>query len=126
MRYAKPGCVYVLTAPLSLSTVLLPYVLQHHTSARPSPRVPFPYICMSVYLSVCLSIIAMHAVPVPGLLLLGQCDGGEHRDYRRELLLMRCPSGAVTEWELEIGMQPDPRVAEEVLPGKTNVSVRRW
>lgn len=65
----------------------------------------------------------MHTASVPGLLLLGQRDGGEHRDHRRDLMLMRCPSSAITEWELEIGMQPDPRVAEEVLPGKTNVSV---
>lgn len=61
---------------------------------------------------------------MPGLLLLGQSDGGEAREFKRELLVMRCPTSPVSEWEMEIGMLPDPRVATEVLPGKTNVSVR--
>lgn len=61
--------------------------------------------------------------PIPGLLLLTQ-RSTEDRDSVRELMVIRCPVGDISTWELELGMLPDPRPAMEVLPGKSPVTVR--
>mmetsp|Transcript_6254 Transcript_6254/g.9444 ORF Transcript_6254/g.9444 Transcript_6254/m.9444 type:complete len:1136 (+) Transcript_6254:136-3543(+) len=58
---------------------------------------------------------------VPGLLLLTESEC-EDREFIRELMVMRCPVGNVSEWELEMGILPDPRPALEVLPGKAPVT----
>ncbi len=47
------------------------------------------------------------------------------RDVVRELMLLRCPSGDVSSWELELGMLQEPRPAMEVLPGTSPISVDR-
>jgi hypothetical protein len=60
--------------------------------------------------------------PIPGLLLLTQ-SSTEERDSVRELMAIRCPAGDMSNWELELGMLPDPRPAMEVLPGKSPVTV---
>jgi hypothetical protein len=60
--------------------------------------------------------------PTPGLLLLTQSHS-EDRDIVRELMVLRCPSGDVLSWELELGMLQDPRPAMEVLPGKSPITV---
>jgi hypothetical protein len=78
--------------------------------------------CGDLYRSDMRCGLSAHTAPVPGLLLLGQSDG-ENREFKRELMITRCPASPIVEWELEIGMLPDPRVAVEVLPGKTNVTV---
>eukprot|EP00981_Chlorochromonas_danica_P011135 scaffold3776_cov166-Ochromonas_danica.AAC.10 len=58
---------------------------------------------------------------VPALLLLTERHL-EDQTAIHSLRLSRCPSTAITEWAIEIGTLPDPRLAFEVLPGETNVS----
>lgn len=82
-------------------------------------------IYRQLFLCECFAYISYWvfvSAPVPALLLLGQ-SSGESREFKRELMITRCPASPISEWELEIGMLPDPRVAVEFLPGKTNVTV---
>lgn len=61
-------------------------------------------------------------VPVPVLLMLCQTAFNDG-ESRRQLKILRCPAVPLQSWALEVGMQPEPRIAAEVLPGTAGISV---
>ncbi len=67
---------------------------------------------------------ASTAVPAPALLMLTQTRD-DFGNTARSLKILRCPVNPVSMWALEVGCLAEPRLAVEVLPGLTPVTVRR-
>lgn len=59
----------------------------------------------------------------PALLLLTQ-RGDIDISVERSLKIIRCPTTPVSNWGLEIGALPDPRLATEVQPSTSTITVR--
>lgn len=60
----------------------------------------------------------------PGLLLLTQKQNDfDKSKYVRQLKLLRCPQSNISEWGLEIGALPEPRLAAEVQPAHTELTL---
>jgi len=71
---------------------------------------------------------ALRATITPAVLLLtqrhGDEDAGEDPDeIARSLKIVRCPAVDMATWALEVGDIGEPRLANEVLPGASTVTV---
>lgn len=71
---------------------------------------------------------ALRATITPAVLLLtqrhGDEDAGEDPDeIARSLKIVRCPAVDMATWALEVGDIAEPRLASEVLPGASTVTV---
>ena len=74
---------------------------------------------------------ALRATITPAVLLLTRRnlrDDDEEEDatgqqFSKHLKIVRCPAMDMANWALEVGTLPDPRLASEVLPGASRVTV---
>lgn len=71
---------------------------------------------------------ALRATITPAVLLLtergGDEDAGEDPDtISRNLKIVRCPAVDMATWALEVGDIAEPRLASEVLPGASTITV---
>jgi hypothetical protein len=67
-----------------------------------------------------------NSLVTPGLLLLTQIhDPSDSSNLERQIKLIRCPTTNISEWGLEIGTLPDPRVAIEFQPTPSEISVSK-
>lgn len=72
---------------------------------------------------------ALRATITPAVLVLtkrsySDDDDGEGEAATRQLKVVRCPQADMANWAFEVGSLAEPRLAREVLPGASSVTVR--
>lgn len=58
---------------------------------------------------------AVESAPVPALCIVFECDNDFDDSYIRVMKVVRCPKGDLSDWALEIGLLPEPRLPCEIL-----------
>jgi hypothetical protein len=69
----------------------------------------------------------LRATITPAVLVLTKrsyAEEGEEEATTRHLKIVRCPAADMANWAFEVGSLAEPRLAREVLPGSSCVTVR--